>query len=144
MSEQQQPPLPEFVGLIPKDKALEGWEVQTVRDTGEVITDVRHFRASSPAIGVLNWGLRQDGRIGWGWSERGGPVTIPIVFIEGQLYVGLLLEDHYNLGGSTLNAPRAMVKVGQTHRETALEDTLAEEMGYHLDEAEYVYRYARP
>lgn len=74
----------------------------------------------SSDFGVLTIGRRPEGYPGWSFREigGGGSVTIPFaVSPEGELLVGLALEDRQNLGGPTWCAIGGFVQPGQSHAE---------------------------
>lgn len=51
--------------------------------------------------GILYFGIREDNHVGWWWKETGGggPITLPYAIINDELYVALVNEYRWNLGG---------------------------------------------
>lgn len=113
---------------IPEGAEL-GW---TVEINGARLQDARYVRVAHPRLGELNFGQRPEGTQGWAWNEAGGggSVTIPYVVFNGRLYVGMVYEERLLAGGFVWNVPRAFLDPGETHFQTAIRDTVQEEMGY--------------
>ncbi len=101
-----------------------GW---TVEIEGE-LKDVRHIRLENPKVGVLEYGNRPEGYDGWVFKENGGggAITIPFARKDGQLLVGVILEDRKNMAGKQWCAIGGLVDPGESHFDAALREALEE------------------
>lgn len=102
-----------------------------------MVTDTRHIKISS-RWGELSFGQRLDtGRVstceGWLWHETngGGAVLLPYARVEGELMIGLILEDRPNLGEKPVFcAIGGGVDVGESHRDAAVRESYEETSGH--------------
>jgi len=104
-----------------------GWGV---RINGEVRPDVRSIDVENAEIGwEFYYGMRPEGHDGIVFRERkgGGSVVLPYTWWDGQIFVGVLLEDRFLQGGRVPNAPRGALDEGETHI-VAAERELREEL----------------
>lgn len=118
---------------IPDDEKLR-WTV--LIDGEEVKADLVVITSQ---FGTIKYGRRPEGYNGWALWEVGGGGAGSVPFArdeQGEIYVGVILEKRLNLGGEVLNYIGGYCDPGETHRETALRETL-EETGVDLGEAAY-------
>lgn len=114
--------------ILQEKQTKRGWKVEL---NGEVVANVSKLTIANPRYGELNYGLTAPGYDGWSFHEIGGGgiVTVPFAKIDGQLYVGMVLEDRHNQGGKVWNLPRGFLNPGETHFESMAKE-LEEEIGY--------------
>jgi hypothetical protein len=93
---------------------------------------VRHLVLENPKLGILSFGCRPEGTVGWIWEEVGGGGSgiIPYAILEEKLFIGLIVEERRTIkGGKAGNIPRGFHESGTTHHETAAREG-KEELGF--------------
>lgn len=120
---------------IPAEKqATRGWRFEF---NGKAIGYVEGFTLANDRFGTLEYGMTPAGYDGWCFSETGGggSVIVPycIVPVRNALYVGLIEQDRWAMGGKVWNLPRGFLNPGETHFETAQREA-GEELGFNLAE----------
>lgn len=104
------------------------------RDVEEVehVLELNQLLARNDRLGVtIEYGQGKDGYDQWVIVEPngGGSVTVPYVWIQGELYVGVQKQQrNLNGPGFTTEVPRGLSQVGETHARAAGRET-AEETG---------------
>lgn len=118
------------VSPIPEEeRGRRGWVLEV---NGEVVPDVRSASLTQTTMHVrLEYGKTPAGYDGLALEEPGGggSVTIPFVEIDGEVYVGLAIENRPFSGGRVPNVPRGFLDPGESHFEAATRE-LGEEMQY--------------
>jgi 8-oxo-dGTP pyrophosphatase MutT (NUDIX family) len=92
---------------------------------------VRHLVLENPKLGILSFGCRPEGTVGWIWEEvsGGGAGIILYAILEEKLFIGLIVEERRTIkGGQTENIPRGFSEPGATRHETAAREG-KEELG---------------
>jgi 8-oxo-dGTP pyrophosphatase MutT (NUDIX family) len=92
---------------------------------------VRHLVIENSKLGILSFGCRPEGTVGWIWEEvSGGAGIIPYAMLEEKLFIGLIVEERQTMkGGQAQNIPRGFREPGATSRETAIREAI-EELGF--------------
>jgi 8-oxo-dGTP pyrophosphatase MutT (NUDIX family) len=93
---------------------------------------VRHLVLENSKLGILSFGCRPEGTVGWIWEEVGGGGSgiIPYAILEEKLFIGLIVEERRTMpGGQAENIPRGFREPGATPRETAIREAI-EELGF--------------
>ncbi|MFA6130839.1 MAG: NUDIX domain-containing protein [Patescibacteria group bacterium] len=109
-----------------------GW---TVTIDG-VVTVVSQIVLESP-MGRLEYGRRPEGYDGWAFAEKGGGGSCTIPYShdpEGQLWLGLILENRANMGGERWCVVGGFKDPNETHKQAAAREAL-EETGFKMPEA---------
>lgn len=110
-----------------------GWSVMV---DGEQV-DVRKVEITS-RYGILTYGMRPEGYDGWAFAEPGGggAITIPLSMMpNGELLVGMILEDRPNMGGKRWCAIGGFKEPGESALSTAVREAF-EETGYNIGMSE--------
>lgn len=114
---------------IPEEQQVKrDWVVEI---DGKVLPQVGHIKISFPVVGEFNYGLTPNGWDGWSFcfSAGGGVVIAPYTIINDEIYIGVITESRYNLGGEIQNLPGGLVDEGETHYGAAVRE-LGEETGF--------------
>ena len=107
------------VGPIPPDVNT-GWNVTIGKDGTVKI---------SSKFGTLYYGFRPEGYDGWVFAENngGGAVTLPYTYDEnGNLLIGLILENRANMGGEVLCVIGGFVDPQETHYQAQVRESQEE------------------
>jgi ADP-ribose pyrophosphatase YjhB (NUDIX family) len=108
------------------DSAPSPWKIEV---NGEAV-NARHVRLASK-FGELEYGMRPEGYPGWAFREAGGGGSVTLPWCKdtnGDILIGLRLEDRKNMGGEALCIIGGFKEPEETHRQ-AQERELAEEAG---------------
>lgn len=125
-------PRPEVTNVSPipeSDQGKRGWVLEV---NGEVIPNVRSASLTQTTMHVkLEYGKTPAGYDGLALEEPGGggSVTIPFVEIDGEVYIGMAIENRPYSGGRVPNVPRGFLDPGESHFEVATREP-GEEMQY--------------
>lgn len=90
----------------------------------------KHVTFNNSKFGLLSFGQRPEGTIGWIWHEAsgGGQGVVPYSVIDDLLFIGLVQESRPMLSGLAWNIPRGFINPGETHFDSAKRE-LGEEVG---------------
>lgn len=106
-----------------------GWVLEV---NGEIIPEVRFAILTQNTIKIkMEYGMTPAGFDGIAIEESGGggSVTIPFVEVDGEVYVGMAIENRPFAGGRVSNVPRGFLDPGESHFEAARRE-LGEEIQY--------------
>jgi len=124
--------MPFEMNQIPEDKRR-GWTVLVDGEERKVgLVEIRS------KFGTLMYGMRPEGYDGWAFREQsgGGAVTVPYTRTpEGEILVGLLLEQRANMGDKPVWCTiGGFVNPGELHQQAQARET-AEEIGLDVAKA---------
>ena len=119
-----------FSKPIAEDKqGSRGWKLEL---NGEPVEEVTSLRLTNNSFGTLEYGATPAGYDGWCFEEKGGggSVIVPYFVLDevdqdypaagrSQLYIGLVQQDRYTMGGLITNLPRGFLAEDETHFEAA-------------------------
>ncbi len=122
------------LGEIPVG-AKRGWQLVI---NGQLIEEVSSLYLFNERFGLFKYGWNPAGYDAMGFHEigGGGAVTVPYTIDDGNLYVGVVLEDRIFQGGMVQNVPRGFLDAGERHFQTALRETM-EEVGFQPEQRLY-------
>lgn len=112
--------------IPPEKQEKRGWQFQH---------QISGFQLTNPRFGTLSYGLTSAGYDGWIFEEAGGggSVIVPYVKVKGQLFIGLVQQERFTMGGKVWNVPRGFLDPGETHFEAAKRES-SEELGFDLSQ----------
>ena len=115
-----------------KNQSKRGW---TITLNGQEMIVVTSLRLHNPRFGTLEYGVTPQGYDSWCFEEvgGGGSVIVPYVIIAGGLFIGLVQQDRYTMGGKVWNLPRGFLAENETHFEAAQRES-GEELRFNLAE----------
>jgi 8-oxo-dGTP pyrophosphatase MutT (NUDIX family) len=121
---------PELIRRMTEEERLSGgWRVEL--DGTEVTPLARSVRLWNEKMGLeVRYGMRAEGFDGvlLHKPKGGGSASFPFVIWKNDLWIGLIEEQRYNMGGKILSASGGYVDHGETHIETAQRE-FEEEVG---------------
>lgn len=129
-----------IVPLSPNEMKRRGWRIhsiQLVRDAnGRVVLrrvpmdDIVQLTIENPSHGTLVYGQTPAGYDSWNFHEAGGggSVIIPYVLVKEDIFIGVVKEARYNMGGDIWNCPRGGLNSSTESHLAAAQRELAEEV----------------
>lgn len=92
--------------------------------------DIVHLVMTNPKHGTLTYGQTSAGYDCWHFHEPGGggSVIIPYAIVQDDIYIGVVNEHRYNMGGKVWNCPRGGLDSSTESHLAAAQRELAEEV----------------
>lgn len=129
--------------IAEENQTKRGW---TLVLNGQPVEHVTSLQLTNPRFGTLEYGTTPQGYDSWCFEENGGggSVIIPYFILDREfdpvfpdkqkeLYIGLVQQDRYTMGGKVWNLPRGFLAPNENHFQAAQREA-GEELGFNLAE----------
>jgi 8-oxo-dGTP pyrophosphatase MutT (NUDIX family) len=127
--------------IADENQSKRGW---TLTLNGQEVKDVTSLQLCNPRFGTLEYGATPQGYDSWCFQENGGggSVIVPYFILDREfdpafpdkqkeLYIGLVQQDRYTMGGKVYNLPRGFLAPNENHFQAAQREA-GEELGFSL------------
>src|SRR3989344_1136046 len=105
--------------IAAENQTKRGWKLEL---NGEPVENVSGLRLHNDRFGTLEYGATPAGYDSWCFEEVGGGGSVIVPYFvdpSGMIYIGLVTQDRYTMGGKVENLPRGFLKGEETHFQAA-------------------------